>query len=158
MLISLYPNHTTYQMAERTQRIRSAVKHRICFLRECGLIGRKRKALSTEAVAFLIRNRHTRTARELADEVGCSARTVKAHLNKRGYNLQKCGERHHCARYSDHLVEQITELRDREGMTFRMIAKHINSTMQMHINDDTAFHLYNRRTAADAMLYELLPN
>ncbi|EFW9297147.1 DNA-binding protein, partial [Shigella flexneri] len=26
------------------------------------------------------------------------------------------------------------------------------------ISDDTAFHLYNRRTAADALLYELLPN
>ncbi|EFI4227929.1 DNA-binding protein, partial [Escherichia coli] len=28
---------------------------------------------------------------------------------------------------------------------------------QMHINDDTAFHLYHRRTATDAVLRELLP-
>ncbi|WP_307963878.1 hypothetical protein [Shigella flexneri] len=123
------------------------------------MIGRKRKApLSAEAIAFLTKNRHAKTARELARKVGRSECTVRYTLHKRGYSLKKCGESHHCARYSDRLTELVTELRDRRNMTFCMIAKHINITMQMHISDDTAFHLYNRRTAADALLYELLPN
>ncbi len=159
LLISLYPDHSTWQMAERIQRTRSAVAYRILFLRDRGLIARKRKApLSTEAIAFLIKNRHGKTAQKLALEAGCSECTVRDTLHKRGYSLKKCGESHHVARYSDHLCELVTELRDRHNMTFSAIAKHINSTMQMHINDDTAFHLYNRRTAADAVLYELLPN
>lgn len=158
MLISLYPECNTWQMAERVQRTRSAVMHRILFLRNRGLIGRKKKApLSTEAIAFLITNRHVTTTQKLALEVGCSECTVRYALHKRGYSLQKCGENHPSARYSDHLVELVTELRDRHNMTFRMIAKHINSTMQMHINNVTAFRLYNRRTAADAVLCELLP-
>ncbi|AKH22514.1 DNA-binding protein [Escherichia coli] len=159
LLISLYQDHSTWQMAERLQRTRSAVMHRILFLRNRGLIGRKRKApLSAEAIAFLTKNRHAKTARELARKVGRSECTVRYTLHKRGYSLKKCGESHHCARYSDRLTELVTELRDRRNMTFCMIAKHINITMQMHISDDTAFHLYNRRTAADALLYELLPN
>ncbi|EFL5695315.1 TPA: DNA-binding protein [Escherichia coli] len=159
LLISLYQDHSTWQMAERLQRTRSAVMHRILFLRNRGLIGRKRKApLSAEAIAFLTKNRHAKTARELARKAGCSECTVRYTLHKRGYSLKKCGESHHCTRYSDRLAELVTELRDRRNMTFCIIAKHINITMQMHISDDTAFHLYNRRTAADALLYELLPN
>ncbi|GDK12482.1 hypothetical protein [Escherichia coli] len=42
-------------------------------------------------------------------------------------------------------------------MTFCMIAEHINSTTQMHINGDTALHLYHRHPATDAVLCELLP-
>ncbi|HBC2937198.1 TPA: DNA-binding protein, partial [Escherichia coli O146] len=44
------------------------------------------------------------------------------------------------------------------NMTFCMIAEHINSTIQMHINGDVALHLYHRRTATDAVLSELLPD
>ncbi|EMZ9466763.1 DNA-binding protein [Escherichia coli] len=158
LLISLYQEHNTHQMAERIQRTRKAVMHRIRFLRNRGLIGRKRKApLSTEAIAFLIKNRHVKTAQEMALEVGCSECTVRYTLRKRGYNLKKCGENHHCARYSDHLVELVTELRDIHNMTFCMIAEHINSTTQMHINGDTALHLYHRHPATDAVLCELLP-
>ncbi|EJN8536994.1 DNA-binding protein, partial [Escherichia coli] len=102
LLISLYQEHNTHQFAERIQRTRKAVMHRIRFLRNRGLIGRKRKApLSTEVIAFLIKNRHVKTAREMALEAGCSECTVRYTLRKRGYNLQKCGENHHCARYSD---------------------------------------------------------
>lgn len=159
LLISLYQDHSAGQMTERLQRTRCAVRHRILFLRNRGLIGRKRKApLSTEAIAFLIKNRHTKTARELARKAGCSEYTVKYTLRKRGYSLKKCGESHHCARYSDRLTELVTELRDRRNMTFCMIAKHINNMLQMHISDNTALRLYNRRTAADALLYELLPD
>ncbi|HAP0138387.1 TPA: DNA-binding protein [Escherichia coli] len=159
MLISLYPGHTTYQMAERTQRTRSAVKHRICFLRERGLIGRKKKTLSREEISFLIRNRHTRTAQELAVMVGCTCRTVKAHLNKRGYSLQKCGDLHHATRYSDRLVELVTELRDEQCMTFAAIAEHINRTLQIKTTTNTAYLLYSHRhTADDIVLYELLPD
>lgn len=158
ILISLYPECNTHQITERIQRTRSAVMHRLGFLRDRGLIGRKRKVLSTKEIALLIKNRHTRTAQELADEIGCTRRTVQAHLNKRGYSLQKCGERHHLTRYSDHLVELVTELRDEQHMTFAMIAEHINSTQQLILTVATAQHLYNRHTAADAVLYELLPD
>lgn len=157
-LISLYPECNTHQIAERIQRTRSAVMYRLGFLRDRGLIGRKRKALSTKDIAFIIENRHTRTAQELADEIGCTRRTVQAHLNKRGYSLQKCGERHHLTRYSDRLVELVTELRDEQHMTFAMIAEHINHTLQIKIAAHTAHSLYGRRTAADVVLYELLPN
>ncbi|EFM1639311.1 DNA-binding protein, partial [Escherichia coli] len=106
LLISLYQDHSTWQMAERLQRTRSAVMHRILFLRNRGLIGRKRKApLSAEAIAFLTKNRHAKTARELARKVGRSECTVRYTLHKRGYSLKKCGESHHCARYSDRLTE-----------------------------------------------------
>lgn len=159
LLISLYPDHNTWQMAERIQRTRKAVMHRISFLRNRRLIGRKRKApLSTEAIAFLIKNRHVKTAQEMAMEAGCSECTVRYALRKRGRNLQKCGQNHHCAKYGDHLVKLVTELRDIHNMTFSMIAEHISSTMQVHINDDTAFRLYNRYTADDAVRRELLPD
>ncbi|EFA1273308.1 DNA-binding protein, partial [Escherichia coli] len=88
LLISLYQEHNTHQLAERIQRTRKAVMYRIRFLRNRGLIGRKRKApLSTEAIAFLIKNRHVKTAQEMALEVGCSECTVRYTLRKRGYNL-----------------------------------------------------------------------
>ncbi|OSK22858.1 putative copper P-type ATPase [Escherichia coli M056] len=158
LLISLYPDHTTRQMMEHLQRTLPAIKHRLALLRQRTMVGIKKKPLSREALAILIRDRHIKTAQELADEVGCSPHTVKHILNKRGYRLQKCGENHPSARYSDHLVELITELRDGHDMRFSAITKHINSTMQMHLNVDMVIHLYSRRTAADAVLYELLPD
>ncbi len=159
MLTSLYQENSTYQMAERIQRTSSAVMHRIRVLRDRGLIGRKRKTLSREEINFLIRNRHTRTAQEMAVMVGCTRRTVQEHLSKRGYRLQKCGDLHHLTRYSDRLVELVTELRDEQCMTFAAIAKHINHTLQIKATTNTAYLLYSRRrTADDIVLYELLPD
>ncbi|WP_250673482.1 DNA-binding protein [Escherichia coli] len=158
MLTSLYPERTARKMAEQLQRTIRSVKWRLSILRERGLIAIKKKPLSEDSIAVLIKKRHTRTARELAEEVGCSRKTVSTVLNKRGYSLQKCGERHHAAKYSDHLAEQVTVLRDERGMTFAAIAEHINSTQQERLTVNTVQHLYNRRTAADAVLYELLPN
>lgn len=158
MLISFYPDCTAWQMAERLQRTTKSVKWRLSLLRERDLIDIKKKPLTKEAIAFLIKHRHTRTARELADEVGCSVDTVKKQLNKRGYRLQKCGESHPSARYSDHLVELVTALRDERGMTFAAIAEHINCTQQERLTTNTVLHLYNRRTAADVVLCELLPD
>ncbi|ENC0629346.1 HTH domain-containing protein [Escherichia coli] len=158
LLISLYQEHNTHQFAERIQRTSSAVMNRIHVLRNRGLIGRKRKVLSREEITILIKNRHTRTAKELANRLGCTDRTVKAHLNKRGFSLQKCGELHPNAKHSDRLVELVTELRDEQHMTFVMIAEHINSTQQMKLTISTVWHLYHRRTAADAVLSELLPD
>lgn len=158
MLISLYPERNTRQITEQIQRTHDAVMHRLSFLRDRGLIGRKKKTLSAKEIAFLIENRRTRTARELAAEVGCTIRTVQVHLKKRGYSLRKCGGLHHLTRYSDHLVELVTELHDERHMTFAMIAKHINHTLQIKVTTRTARFLYGRRTAADAVLYELLPN
>lgn len=158
MLTRLYPDCTTRQMAEQLQRTIKAVKWRLSLLRERGLIGIKKKPLSKEARAILIKKRHSSTARELATEVGCCAKTVSAYLNKQGYSLRKCGEKHHSARYSDHLAEQITALREEHRMTFAAIAEHINCTQQTRVTTNTVQHLYNRRTAGDAVLYELLPN
>lgn len=158
ILTSFYPDSTAREMAERLQRTTRSVKWRLSLLRERGLIAIKKKPLSKEAINTLIKKRHIRTAHELADEVGCSRKTVNTYLNKRGYSLRKCGERHHSARYSDHLAEQVTALRDEHGLTFAAIAEHINSTQQMRLTVNTVQHLYNRRTAADAVLYELLPN
>lgn len=158
MLISLYPECNTRQITEQIQRTHDAVMHRLSFLRDRGLIGRKKKTLSAKEIAFLIENRRTRTARELAAEVGCTIRTVQVHLKKRGYRLRKCGGLHHLTRYSDHLVELVTELHDEQHMTFAMIAKHINHTLQIKVTTRTARFLYGRRTAADAALYELLPD
>ncbi|EEW5971417.1 DNA-binding protein [Escherichia coli] len=158
MLISLYPECNTRQITEQIQRTHDAVMHRLSFLRDRGLIGRKKKTLSAKEIAFLIENRRTRTARELAAEVGCTIRTVQVHLKKRGYSLRKCGGLHHLTRYSDHLVELVTELHDEQHMTFAMIAKHINHTLQIKVTTRTARFLYGRRTAADAALYELLPD
>lgn len=158
MLISLYPECNTRQITEQIQRTHDAVMHRLSFLRDRGLIGRKKKTLGAKEIAFLIENRRTRTARELAAEVGCTIRTVQVHLKKRGYSLRKCGGLHHLTRYSDHLVELVTELHDEQHMTFAMIAKHINHTLQIKVTTRTARFLYGRRTAADAVLYELLPN
>lgn len=158
MLISLYQECNTRQITEQIQRTHDAVMHRLSFLRDRGLIGRKKKTLSAKEIAFLIENRRTRTARELAAEVGCTIRTVQVHLKKRGYSLRKCGGLHHLTRYSDHLVELVTELHDEQHMTFAMIAKHINHTLQIKVTTRTARFLYGRRTAADAVLYELLPN
>lgn len=158
MLISLYPECNTRQITEQIQRTHDAVMHRLSFLRDRGLIGRKKKTLSAKEITFLIENRRTRTARELAAEVGCTIRTVQVHLKKRGYSLRKCGGLHHLTRYSDHLVELVTELHDEQHMTFAMIAKHINHTLQIKVTTRTARFLYGRRTAADAVLYELLPN
>lgn len=158
MLISLYPECNTRQITEQIQQTHDAVMHRLSFLRDRGLIGRKKKTLSAKEIAFLIENRRTRTARELAAEVGCTIRTVQVHLKKRGYSLRKCGGLHHLTRYSDHLVELVTELHDEQHMTFAMIAKHINHTLQIKVTTRTARFLYGRRTAADAVLYELLPN
>ncbi|QGX88342.1 DNA-binding protein [Escherichia coli] len=160
LLISLYQDHSTWQMAERRLPANHVPVMRVLFLRNRGLIGRKRKApLSAEAIAFLTKNRHAKTARELARKVGRSECTVRYTLHKRGYrSRQKCGRKPARNTRRNRATELVTELRDRRNMTFCMIAKHINITMQMHISDDTAFHLYNRRTAADALLYELLPN
>lgn len=158
MLISLYPECNTRQITEQIQRTHDAVMHRLSFLRDRGLIGRKKKTLSAKEITFLIENRRTRTARELAAEVGCTIRTVQVHLKKRGYSLRKCGGLHHLTRYSDHLVELVTELHDEQHMTFAMIAKHINHTLQIKVTTRTARFLYGRRTAANAVLYELLPN
>lgn len=158
MLISLYPECNTRQITEQIQRTHDAVMHRLSFLRDRGLIGRKKKTLSAKEIAFLIENRRTRTARELAAEVGCTIRTVQVHLKKRGYSLRKCGGLHHLTRYSDHLVELVTELHDEQHMTFAMIAKHINHTLQIKVTTRTARFLYGRRTAADAALYEPLPD
>lgn len=158
MLISLYPECNTRQITEQIQRTHDAVMHRLSFLRDRGLIGRKKKTLSAKEITFLIENRRTRTARELAAEVGCTIRTVQVHLKKRGYSLRKCGGLHHLTRYSDHLVELVTELHDEQHMTFAMIAKHISHTLQIKVTTRTARFLYGRRTAADAVLYELLPN
>ncbi|EGQ4846563.1 DNA-binding protein [Escherichia coli] len=158
MLISLYPECNTRQITEQIQRTNDAVMHRLSFLRDRGLIGRKKKTLNAKEIAFLIENRRTRTARELAAEVGCTIRTVQVHLKKRGYSLRKCGGLHHLTRYSDHLVELVTELHDEQHMTFAMIAKHINHTLQIKVTTRTASFLYGRRTAADAVLYELSPN
>lgn len=158
MLISLYPECNTRQITEQIQRTHDAVMHRLSFLRDRGLIGRKKKTLSAKEIAFLIENRRTRTARELAAEVGCTIRTVQVHLKKRGYSLRKCGGLHHLTRYSDHLVELVTELHDEQHMTFAMIAKHINHTLQIKVTTRAARFLYGRRTAADAALYELLPD
>ncbi|ENH0677680.1 DNA-binding protein [Escherichia coli] len=157
-LISIYQECTAREMAEQLQRTIKSVKWRLSLLRERGLIGIKKKPLSKEAIAILIKERHTKTALELADEVGCNRRTVSAHLNKRGYSLRKCGERHHSAKYSDHLAEQVAALRDESRLTFAAIAEHINNTQQVTLTVTTVHHLYNRRTAADVVLYELLPN
>ncbi|HAX5207817.1 TPA: DNA-binding protein [Escherichia coli] len=158
MLTSLYPGCTARQMAEQLQRTTRSVKWRLSILRERGLIAFKKKPLSQEAITILIKNRHTKTARELALEVGCSTETVKHNLNKRGYRLQKCGENHPAARYSDQLAELVRELRDDRNMTFSMITRHINNNLQINISENSVWCLYTRRTAADALLYELLPD
>ncbi|WP_258133945.1 hypothetical protein [Escherichia coli] len=82
MLISLYPECNTRQITEQIQRPHDAVMHRLSFLRDRGLIGRKKKTLSAKEIAFLIENRRTRTARELAAEVRCTIRTVQVHIKK----------------------------------------------------------------------------
>ncbi|ENQ2584529.1 DNA-binding protein, partial [Escherichia coli] len=62
-------------------------------------------------------------------------------------------------RYSDRLVELVTELRDEQCMTFAAIAKNINHTLQIKVTTNTAYLLYSRRhTADDIVLYELLPD
>ncbi|EMB3108001.1 DNA-binding protein [Escherichia coli] len=158
LLITMYPDHTVRQIMKRLQRSQSSVKNRMLTLRERGLIGTKKKPLTKEMIAFLIRNRHVKSARELADVAGCCISCVKVNLRKRGYNLRKTGENHHCARHSDRLVELVAELRDNQNMTFRMIAEHLSRAMQMHLTTEMVYHLCHRRTAADAVLCELLPD
>ncbi|MEY1587063.1 DNA-binding protein, partial [Escherichia coli] len=87
-----------------------------------------------------------------------STRTVTNRLRALGYSLIKCGELHKNAVYSDCIVEIINQLRDEQGLTFREIAQRLSHELQPNPTPALARHLYWRRTAADAVLRELLPD
>ncbi|EFN7493296.1 TPA: DNA-binding protein [Escherichia coli] len=158
LLATLYPSHSAPEMTKHFQRTEHAIRGRIRLLLSQGVIHRKTKILNTEEISMLIKNRHAKTLQELANEVGCSRATVQLHLYKRGYRARKCGELHHRAKYSDQLAELVTELHDEHGMPFRAISRYLHELTGIRTAHNTAQRLYNRQTATDALLYELLPN
>ncbi|WP_274803136.1 DNA-binding protein [Escherichia coli] len=158
LLAELYPSHTAPELTKHFQRTESAIRSRIRLLLSQGVIHTKQPPLNTKELNTLIKNRHTKTVRELASELGRSPSTVELNLRKRGYRFRKYGELHHKTRYSDHLVELVTELRDEKGMTFSEIRKHIRDTVGISLKRWVPARLYSRYTAADCVLCELLPD
>ncbi len=158
LLITLYPQHTARDIAGRLGRSYEGVRGRISRLREQGRIGIKQQRLSDEMIATLIRNRHTRSLKELAHMAKVSTRTVTNRLRALGYSLIKCGELHKNAVYSDCIVEIINQLRDEQGLTFREIAQRLSHELQPNPTPTLAQRLYWRCTASDAVLRELLPD
>ena len=158
LLVGLYPSHTVPELTKHFQRTGPAIRSRIRLLLSQGVIHTKQPPLNTKELNTLIRNRHTKTIRELANELGRSTSTVGLNLRKRGYRFRKYGELYHRARYSDHLVELVTELRDEQGMTFSEIRKYIRDTAGISLKRWVLARLYARYTAADTVLCELLPD
>ncbi|MFK3809924.1 DNA-binding protein [Escherichia coli] len=157
LLAALYHSHTTPELTKHFQRTQSAIQGRIRILLSQGVIHAKQKPLNKKELNTLIKNRHTKTIRELANELGRSPSTVELNLRKRGYRFRKYGELHHRARYSDQLVVLVTELRDEQGMTFSEIRKYIRDTTGISLKRWVPAQLYARYTAADTVLCELLP-
>ncbi len=87
-----------------------------------------------------------------------STRTVTNRLRALGYSLIKCGELHKNAVYSDCIVEIIRPVTRRAGPDVREIAQRLSHELQPNPTPALARHLYWRRTAADAVLRELLPD
>ncbi|WP_249577784.1 DNA-binding protein [Escherichia coli] len=158
LLISMYPKHSIREMTSRLNRSFHATGQRLITLRKRGLIGRKRQRLDEKAIAEIISNHHRKSKRDMAREMKCSKCTIQKILRDRGYSAMKCGGIHHAAKYDDHIVHLVTELRDGHGMPFREISRHIHKITGIQVAYSTVWWLYNRRTAADAVLYELLPN
>lgn len=80
LLATLYHSHTAPELTKHLQRTESAIRSRIRLLLSQGVIHAKRPHLSTKELSMLIRNRHTKTIRELANELGRSPSTVELNL------------------------------------------------------------------------------
>ncbi len=90
LLVGLYPSHTVPELTKHFQRTGPAIRSRIRLLLSQGL-STPNNPLNTKELNTLIRNRHTKTIRELANELGRSTSTVGLNLRKRGYRFRKYG-------------------------------------------------------------------
>lgn len=156
LLIALYPAHTSKEIAAKINRTVSSVENHIFKLRKARKVHLKHARPGRAQIDLIIKYRHTKTTQEVAHELGLSINSVKTVTFNQGVSFLKCGETHHKAKYPDTLADQVRELRDKHGWTWKRIASHINQHNQLTLSVSTTATLYRRRTAADAVRRELL--
>lgn len=71
-----------------------------------------KKPWSLDEEAFLKQNASTLTAEQIGNELNRTAESIKSKARKLKVCLQKHGEQHHLAKYSDHDVELCRQLDD----------------------------------------------
>jgi hypothetical protein len=74
--------------------------------------GYKRRQWSDEDTAFIRRNAHIMTAAQLAEKYGVSPAAISNKCIRMGVRLEKSGQHHDRARYSDDVIEQARTLHD----------------------------------------------
>ncbi|EOY7764389.1 DNA-binding protein [Escherichia coli] len=158
LLITLYPTHTSQEIGAQINRTAASVRNRISALHKQGRVKLKAGRLSRGQIDHIIRHRHTKSAQQLAQELGCCEDSVTRIIRNHGVTLVKCGEAHHKAKYSDAQAKQVRELRNVRKWSWQRIASHMNYLHQTNMTISGAVALYRRRTASDAVFRELLPD
>lgn len=151
-LISLYPDHTSREIAALLGRTKAAVQFRAIRLQREGRLGHKRNQFTPKQDAFIRTHRHSMTLAEVAAHLGKKSCVDIANRAKRlGVTYCKYGDLNPLTKYSDSDVGLIRASRD-DGMTFSKIAE------KFEMPESTARSIYYKRfTAADAIAREYLP-